>query len=193
MSLIHKDCGTRQLVQFAKPGGMRSSQRFKKLNRRGHYDGSTPECGELTELQVLELCPMVVLGDDVLRPFARQHERIPVDFHRLANDIRVGKNDEDAAQILSNRGLKQMSHDRCRLTTADRGIAGADRRLDWSGTTTFKHPLPKVVPSRVHTWEVRNKAVEGCEALLPPGVGRDDGHLPTIIVRRISVISIHQT
>src|ERR1017187_3045893 len=66
---------------------------------------------------------MVMCRHRAERIFARKHQRLSVGIHRLIDDVHVGENDKDVAQLVLSRLTKEVGHYRCLLAGTDRTIA----------------------------------------------------------------------
>src|SRR5271165_1809725 len=77
VGFVHKDGGTRHLMELSKHGGFVRRQRLEELDRRGYDHGRIPSLRELAQIApvlALELDTVVMSGDNLVGRLAVKHE-----------------------------------------------------------------------------------------------------------------------
>lgn len=67
MRLIEEYDRSRQAMQLPQPRRFASRQGLKELDAGRHHDRCAPEYGEVAGIKRLEVGPMVVFGNDLIR------------------------------------------------------------------------------------------------------------------------------
>ena len=116
-------------MEFAKARRSRSRQRLEELHCGGHDNRAGPGRGQRAQSGGLKLDCMVMGGDNLFRIFVSQHERLPINIHRLIDNVCERKHYENMPELQRDSRLQQISHHGRCFAASHRSITGPDRDL----------------------------------------------------------------
>src|SRR5207244_119936 len=99
MGLVEEDRTAGHGVKLAQGGGIACSECFEEAHGGGKDHRSAPQYSELTILPLLEVRPMVMLDDNLVRVFVREDKCFSQAVGGLRQDVRIRRDDNESAEI----------------------------------------------------------------------------------------------
>jgi hypothetical protein len=179
-------------MQFTKTGRLVRSKRFEELHCGCDNDRRVPKRSQKPKIGAPELGQMVVRRYDLIRVFTWENERFLVNIHGLLNDVGVWQHNEDMTQPKRNRRLQEVSHNRGRLATPNRAVAGPYEFVGASRAARLVDLRPKNVSESRAVTQAAGVVIKSRQALLPTALSRAKIGLLPIVASRVRMIRINQ-